>query len=155
MSFNESTAEHLRTYVIPRDLLSNRMNMNDMRVNTTLGGREGYAFITDASHNSSLLAVDLEDGSAMRRLFNTSVVRADEYYVGSYNGQLIYTWNGTTKGHLTVAADGIALGKRDAMNRSSSLMVRSIWQPLLGCTGLASILLHITRSPRRQEQDRL
>jgi hypothetical protein len=110
MSFNETTAEHLRTYVIPQDLLSHRMNMNDMRVNTTLGGREGYAFITDASKNSSLLAVDLENGSAVRRLLNTSVVRADEKYVGSYGGELIYTWNGTQKGHLTTAADGIALG---------------------------------------------
>jgi hypothetical protein len=110
MSFNETTAEHLRTYVIPRGLLSYRMNMNDMRVNTTLDGREGYAFITDASRNSSLLAVDLEDGSAVRRLFNSSVVRADEKYVGSFGGELIYTWNGTRKGHLTTAADGIALG---------------------------------------------
>jgi hypothetical protein len=111
MSFNETTGEHLRTYVISQYLLAHRMNMNDMRVNTTLGGREGYAFITDASKNSSLLAVDLENGSAVRRLFNTSVVRADENYVGSYGGELIYTWNGTQKGHLTTAADGIALGK--------------------------------------------
>jgi hypothetical protein len=110
MSFNESTAEHLRTYIIPQNLLSHRMNMNDMRVNTTLGEREGYAFVTDASRNSSLLAIDLENGSAVRRLFNTSVVRADERYVGSYGGELIYTWNGTQKGHLTTAADGIALG---------------------------------------------
>ncbi|KAG9186610.1 hypothetical protein G6011_09718 [Alternaria panax] len=109
MSFNETTGELLRTYAIPQHLLANRMNMNDMRVNTTLGGREGYAFITDASRNSSLLAVDLENGSALRRLFNTSVVRADENYVGSYGGELIYTWNGTQKGHLTTAADGIAL----------------------------------------------
>ncbi|RAR10514.1 major royal jelly protein [Stemphylium lycopersici] len=112
MSFNETTGKHLRTYVIPQSLLLHRMNMNDMRVNTTLGGREGYAFITDASKNSSLLAIDLEDGSAVRRLFNTSVVRADEGYVGSYGGELIYTWNGTKKGHLTTAADGIALGER-------------------------------------------
>ncbi|KAF2856250.1 hypothetical protein T440DRAFT_103461 [Plenodomus tracheiphilus IPT5] len=109
ISFNETTAEQLRTYIIPRELLSHRMNMNDMRVNISLGGREGYAFITDASRNSSLLSVDLENGHAMRRLFNTSVVRADENYVGTYNGQLIYTWNGTQKGHLTTAADGIAL----------------------------------------------
>ncbi|KAH6839117.1 major royal jelly protein-domain-containing protein [Alternaria alternata] len=109
MSFNETTGEHLRTYVIPQDLLSHRMNMNDMRVNTTAGGRDGYAFVTDASKNSSLLAVDLENGSAVRRLFNTSVVRADENYVGSYGGELIYTWNGTQKSHLTTAADGIAL----------------------------------------------
>jgi hypothetical protein len=118
MSFNETSSEHLRTYIIPKDLLAYRMNMNDMRVNTTLGGREGYAFITDASTNSSLVTIDLEDGGATRRLFNTSVVRADENYVGSYNGEPIYSWNGTKKGHLTTAADGIALGECNAFNTS-------------------------------------
>jgi hypothetical protein len=111
MSFNETNSEHLHTYVIPQELLSHGMNMNDLRINTTLDGREGYAFITDASTNSSLVAIDLEDGSGIRRLFNTSVVRADEKYVGSYNGEPIYKWNGTKKGYLTTAADGIALGK--------------------------------------------
>jgi hypothetical protein len=112
MSFNETTSEHLRTYVIPEDLLAHRMNMNDLRLNTTVGGREGYAFITDASVNSSLVAIDLKDGGGLRRLFNTSVVRADEKYVGSFEGELIYAWNGTRRGHLTTAADGIALGKK-------------------------------------------
>ncbi|KAL6155444.1 hypothetical protein ACJQWK_05285 [Exserohilum turcicum] len=93
MSFDETTGEHLRTYVIPERLLSHRMNMNDLRINTTLGGKSGYAFIPDASTNSSLVTIDLDDGSALRRLFNTSVVRADENYVGSYDGQPIYTWN--------------------------------------------------------------
>jgi hypothetical protein len=111
MSFNETTAEHLRTYPIPRELLSYHMNMNDVRINTTLGGKEGYAFVTDASTNSSLVAINLDDGSGVRRLFNTSVVRADEKYVGSYDGEHIYSWNGTNKGYLTIAADGIALGE--------------------------------------------
>lgn len=111
MSFNETTSEHIRTYPIPQELLAHSMNMNDMRVNTTLGGREGYAFVTDASTNSSLLAIDLENGSGVRRLFNTSLVRADEKYVGSFDGELIYRWNGTQRGHLTTAADGIALGQ--------------------------------------------
>lgn len=119
ISFNETTAEPLRTYIIPRDLLSHRMNMNDMRVNTSLGGREGYVFITDASRNSSLLTVDLENGNTLRRLFNTSVVRADEHYVGTYNGKLIYSWNGTRKGHLTTAADGIALGNSSLPSQHS------------------------------------
>ena len=110
MSFNETTAEHIRTYPIPADFLTYGMNMNDMKVNTTLGGRQGYAFVTDASTNSSLLAIDLENGGGVRRLFNTSVVRADEKYVGSYDGELIYKWNGTNKGYITTAADGIALG---------------------------------------------
>jgi hypothetical protein len=110
MSFNETTAAHIRTYPIPKDLLAHGMNMNDMKVNTTLGGRQGYAFITDASTNSSLLAIDLDTGTGLRQLFNTSVVRADEKYVGSYDGQLIYRWNGTQRGHVTTAADGITLG---------------------------------------------
>jgi hypothetical protein len=110
MSFNETTAELIKTYKIPKDLLAYGMNLNDMKVNTTLGGREGYAFMTDASTNSSLVAINLEDGTGVRRLFNTSVVRADEKYVGSYDGELIYRWNGTQKGYLTTAADGITLG---------------------------------------------
>lgn len=81
--------------------------MNDLRLNTTLG----YAFMTDASKNSSLVAINLDDGSGVRRLFNESVVRADEKYVGSYDGELIYSWNGTQRNHITTAADGIALGE--------------------------------------------
>lgn len=111
MSFDEKTGENLRTYVIPEKLLSNRTDMNDLRINTTLGGKEGFAFIADASAKSSLLTVNLDDGSALRRLFNTSIVQADENYVGSYAGKLVYTWNGTKKGHLTTGADGIALGE--------------------------------------------
>jgi hypothetical protein len=107
MSFNATTTHHIRTYVVPRDLLAHGMNMNDLRLNTTLG----YAFVTDASKNSSLVAISLNDGSGIRRLFNESVVRADEKYVGSYDGNLIYSWNGTQKGHITTAADGIALGR--------------------------------------------
>ncbi|KAF2722660.1 hypothetical protein K431DRAFT_221752 [Polychaeton citri CBS 116435] len=111
MSFNETTAEMIKTYVIPQELLTYQMNANDVRINNTLG-TEGYAFITDESTDSSILAINLEDGSAVRRLFNTSVVRADENYVGSYDGQLIYSWggpNGTEKGYTTTGADGIAL----------------------------------------------
>lgn len=110
MSFNETTAEHIRTYKIPQDLLAHGMNMNDMKVNTTLGGKEGYAFVTDASTNGSLVAINLEDGSGVRRLFNTGVVRADEKYVGSFDGEPIYRWNGTQKGYITTGADGITLG---------------------------------------------
>lgn len=108
MSFNQTTRELLRTYTIPTDLLDYGTNANDVRINNTLG-TNGYAFITDESTNSSILAINLDDGSAVRRLFNTSVVRADEGYVGSYDGNLIYGWNGTKKSFLTTGADGIAL----------------------------------------------
>jgi hypothetical protein len=103
------------------------MNMNDMKVNTSLGGREGYAFITDASTNSSLVAIDLQNGTGVRRLFNTSVVRADEKYVGSYDGELIYRWNGTRKGYITTAADGITLGTYVSVQCGFDTNITSIW----------------------------
>ncbi|KAK5120545.1 hypothetical protein LTR85_006201 [Meristemomyces frigidus] len=108
MSFNQTTSELIRTYTIPQDLLAHGTNANDVRINNTLG-TNGYAFITDESTNSSILAINLDDGSAVRRLFNTSVVRADENYVGSYDGNLIYLWNGTKKSYTTTGADGMAL----------------------------------------------
>ncbi|EMD01143.1 hypothetical protein BAUCODRAFT_197038 [Baudoinia panamericana UAMH 10762] len=108
MSFNQTTSQLIRTYVIPQTLLAYGANANDVRINNTLGTK-GYAFITDESTNSSLIAINLDDGSAVRRLFNTSVVRADPGYVGSYDGDLIYSWNGTKKSYFTTGADGIAL----------------------------------------------
>jgi len=108
MSFNQTTSQHIRTYTIPEALLANGTNANDVRINNTLG-TNGYAFITDESKWSSILAINLDDGSAVRRLFNTSVVRADPDYVGSYDGNLIYMWNGTQKSYSTTGADGIAL----------------------------------------------
>lgn len=107
MAFNATNSRLIRTYIIPEELLAHGMNMNDLRLNTTLG----YAFVTDASRNSSLVAINLDDGSGVRRLFNESVVRADENYVGTYDGEPIYSWNGTRRNHITTAADGIALGQ--------------------------------------------
>ena len=98
----------LHTYVIPEEFYYDNMNANDVRINNTLG-TNGFAFITDESKSGSLLAVNLDDGSVVRRLHNTSVTRADEDYVGSYNGQPIYGWNGTTKSFLDTGSDGIAL----------------------------------------------
>lgn len=108
MSFNQTTRKLLRTYVIPQDLYYDNMNANDVRINNTLGPG-GFAFLTDESTSSSILAIDLSTGAATRRLYNTSVVRADQGYVGSYNGELIYSWNGTTRTNLKTGADGIAL----------------------------------------------
>jgi hypothetical protein len=31
--------------------------------------------------------------------------------MGSFDGELIYSWNGTQRNHITTAADGIALGE--------------------------------------------
>ena len=108
MSFNLSTDALIRSYPIPETLYYDGMNANDVRINNTLG-KSGFAFITDESTSGSVLAIDLDTGGVVRRLYNTSVVRADDKYVGSYNGEPIYGWNGTTKSFLTTGSDGIAL----------------------------------------------
>lgn len=107
MSFSLK-GELLRTYVIPQELYYDNMNANDVRINNTLG-TNGFAFITDESASGSILAINLDDGSVVRRLYNTSVTRADASYVGSYNGEPIYSWNGTNKSFINTGADGIAL----------------------------------------------
>lgn len=98
----------LNTYIIPSSLYYDNMNANDVRINNTLG-TNGYAFITDESNSGSLLSIDLDTGYASRRLYNTTYTRADPGYVGVYDGQPIYGWNGTNKSFLTTGSDGIAL----------------------------------------------
>ena len=109
MSFNLTDNRSLiRSYPIPPSLYHDGMNANDVRINNSIG-TGGFAFITDESQYGSLVAIDLDSGSAVRRLFNTSVVKADPGYVGSYNGQPVYTWNGTQKTFTHTGSDGIAL----------------------------------------------
>lgn len=108
MSFNITTRKLIRSYVIPTELYYGNLFANDVRINNTLG-KGGFAFIADESAGGSLLAIDLESGQTVKRLFNTTVTRADDKYVGVYNGQLIYGWNGTTRSFLSTGADGIAL----------------------------------------------
>ncbi|KAI9689265.1 MAG: hypothetical protein M1820_010176 [Bogoriella megaspora] len=111
MAFNLSAGANnslIRTYTIPEELLHDGANANDVRINNTLGVG-GFAFVTDESKYGSILAVNLSSGQWTRRLFNTSVVKADDGYVGSYNGQPVYSWNGTTKSFINTGSDGIAL----------------------------------------------
>ena len=107
MSF-DLKGNHLRTYTVPDSFFYGEFNANDVRINNTLG-KNGHAFITDESNAGSVAAINLDDGSVTKRVFNNSVTRADENYVGVYDGELIYGWNGTKKSFLTTGADGIAL----------------------------------------------
>ena len=109
MAFNlTDNGSLIRSYPIPPALYYNGMNANDVRINKSVG-TAGFAFITDESESGSLIAIDLDNGSAVRRLFNTSVVKADPGYVGSYNGEPVYSWNGTHKMFTHTGSDGIAL----------------------------------------------
>lgn len=72
MSFNlTNNGSLIRSYPIPPALYYDGMNANDVRINNFVG-TDGFAFITDESQYGSLVAVDLDSGSALRRLFNTS-----------------------------------------------------------------------------------
>ncbi|KAL8948926.1 MAG: hypothetical protein Q9222_004930 [Ikaeria aurantiellina] len=109
MAFNlTDNGTLIRSYPIPPALYYDGMNANDVRINNSIG-TSGFAFITDESESGSLIAIDLDSGSAIRRLFNTSVVKADPGYVGSYNGEPVYSWNGTQKMFTQTGSDGIAL----------------------------------------------
>lgn len=109
MSFNVTTRALIRTYLFPDSIvLANGTNLNDVRINNT-AGTAGFAFITDESAKGGIVAVDLATGGLVKRLAGTSPVMADPTYVGSYNGQPIYCWNGTTKSYCTTGSDGIAL----------------------------------------------
>ena len=109
MSFNITDNGNLiRSYPIPPALYHDGMNANDVRINNSIG-TGGFAFITDESEYGSLIAIDLDTGAAVRRLFNTSVAKADPGYVGSYQGQPLYSWNGTEKMFTHTGSDGIAL----------------------------------------------
>lgn len=108
MQFDSATRDLVKIFLLPDDVLSSGTNLNDLRINNT-AGTDGFAFLTDASVNGGLLAVDLATGSAVKRLAGQPSVMADPGYVGSYNGEPIYCWNGTTKSFCTTSSDGIAL----------------------------------------------
>lgn len=108
IAYNVTTREKLRTYTVPAPLLANMTNCNDVRINNT-AGTGGFAFITDESIYGSVLAIDLDTGGAVKRLFNVTQTRSDPGYVGVFDGELIYFWNGTTKSFPNTGADGIAL----------------------------------------------
>ena len=108
MAFDIQTRNLIRTYVIPQSLYRDGFNANDVRINNTVG-TGGFAFITDESVNGSIVAINLDTGGVVRRLFNSTYTRPDTGYVGSYNGMPIYTWNGTEKKFTTTGSDGIAL----------------------------------------------
>ncbi|KIV84555.1 hypothetical protein PV11_00328 [Exophiala sideris] len=108
MSFDLS-GNLLATYLIPLSLYHDNLNINDVRINNTLGGGKGYAFLTDESADGSIVSINLDNGTVNRRLFNTTVVKSDPGYVGVYDGQPIYSWNGTNRVFSTIGSDGIAL----------------------------------------------
>lgn len=108
MAFDMTTRQLRKTYTFPDSLLANGTNLNDVRINNT-AGPGGFAFLTDESVHGGIVALNLATGQSVKRLAGTPVVTADRTFVGIYDGQPIYCWNGTAKSSCTTASDGIAL----------------------------------------------
>lgn len=108
INFNYTTGEVLRSYIYPEDLWYAKLQLNDIRINNTLG-TAGYAFITEDSQYGSISTLDLDTGKFTRRLYNTTFTRPDEKFTSMYNGEPIRNWNGTTPAYMTSGTNGIAL----------------------------------------------
>lgn len=124
MSFNLTTNEMIDNYVLPYSISANgtryafqrhsqvntspdeTYSINDVRFNLSMS-TAGVAFLTD--ERGSLVVIDLAAHTYTRRLFNTSVVAADELFVGSFDGTPFYEWKGTSRSHVEIGSDGIAL----------------------------------------------
>lgn len=105
MSFNYTTGDLIRTYLIPQEQYFAKLQLNDIRINNTLG----YAFVTDDTSFGSITTIKLDDGTVSRRLFNNTFTRPDPNFTSMYNGEPIRNWNGTTPSFMNSGSNGIAL----------------------------------------------
>ncbi|KAJ0104461.1 hypothetical protein J7T55_010927 [Diaporthe amygdali] len=108
INFNYTTGEPIRTYIYPEDQWFAKLQLNDIKVNNTLG-TGGYAFITEDSQYGSITTLDLSTGEFIRHLYNTTFTRPDERFTSIYNGEPIRNWNGTKPSYMTSGTNGIAL----------------------------------------------
>ena len=108
INFNYTTGEVIRTYIYPEDQWFAKLQLNDIKINNTLG-TSGYAFITEDSQYGSISTLDLETGEFIRHLYNTTFTRPDEKFTSMYNGEPIRNWNGTKPSYMTSGTNGIAL----------------------------------------------
>lgn len=108
MSFNYSTGELIRSYPYPADQWNAKLQLNDIKINNTLGAG-GYAFITEDSQYGSITTLDLASGEFIRHLYNTTFTTPDARFTSMYNGEPIRNWNGTKPAFMTSGTNGIAL----------------------------------------------
>lgn len=105
MTFNYTTGELLRTYIYPEDQFYTKLQLNDIKVNNSLG----YAFITEDTSMGSITTLNLVSGEFIRHIHNSTFTRCDERFTSMYDGRPIRNWNGTTPSYLNSGTNGIAL----------------------------------------------
>lgn len=108
ISFNISTGEAIRTYVFPEEQFYAKLQLNDLRINNSIG-TGGYAFITDDTKYGSISTIDLDTGDVVRHLYNSTYTSPDSGFVSFYNGEVVRAWNGTTASQIGSGSNGIAL----------------------------------------------
>lgn len=108
INFNYTTGEVIRTYIYPEDQWFAKVQLNDIRINNTLG-TSGYAFITEDTQYGSISTLDLGTGEFIRHLYNTTFTKPDERFTSMYNGEPIRNWNGTRPSYMNSGTNGIAL----------------------------------------------
>jgi hypothetical protein len=97
ISFNITTATPIRTYIYSVSQYNVKLQLNDIKINTTLG----YAFITEDSSYGSITTLDLNSGTFIRHLFNTTYTKPDPFFTSMYNGEPIRNWNDTTPSFMS------------------------------------------------------
>jgi sugar lactone lactonase YvrE len=106
-----STNKVVKTIIFPANVMRPQTYVNDVRFDYRVG-KAGVAYVTDSSLSGTggIIVVDLDSGTAIRRLTGDRSTSADPAFVPVVEGETLIGRNadGTTS-PFTVASDGIAL----------------------------------------------
>jgi sugar lactone lactonase YvrE len=106
-----ATNKVTRTLVFPAEVMGPQTYVNDMRFDFRQG-KAGVAYITDSSPSGTggIIVMDLDSGTAIRRLTGDPSTSADPQFLPVVEGASLRTRNpdGSTA-PLKIASDGIAL----------------------------------------------
>lgn len=106
-----------KVYPFSEDVLLPTTYLNDVRFDFRVG-KAGIAYITDSSSEGpgGIIVLNLDDGSAFRRLNGAASTSPDPYFIPKVEGEILMNRleDGSTS-PLSISADGIAIspdGKR-------------------------------------------
>ena len=100
-----------RVYTFTEDVVLPTTYLNDVRFDFRIGNG-GYAYITDSSSTGpgAIIVVDLENGTAIRRLNGANSTSPDPYFIPKVEGQILMNRNkdGSTS-PFRLASDSLAI----------------------------------------------
>jgi sugar lactone lactonase YvrE len=107
-----ATGRQFKKIAFPRDVVPETSYLNDVRFDLRHGA-EGTAFITDSSGKgpNGIIVVDLSTGKSWRRLKDHPSTKAEPNFLPIVEGRpLMVHESGKKPAHMTMGADGIAIG---------------------------------------------